>query len=493
MATTYDRPTSARELSALDGLDREFLLFVGDGAFEDRQRELDADFEFLDEVQEVFDGLDLFVIDVRDEVAQDERAVAAAHAADEPGVGARRARRGVHDEDAVERLADARGEAAHDLVVGDGDADRGPQDAAEADDLVDDAADRVDGDREADAGRGARGREDGRVDADEAAVAVEQRAARVARVDRRVGLHAALDGSPTDALDLAADGRDDARGQRVIQAERIADGVHVLPDEELRRRADLDGSQHRPGRRDLEDRNVFLGLGPHEHGVVRRHRRFVARAEPRDRGFLRLVDDVEVRHDVALAVPHEARARARGNLDATHRQRRRLPHDRGRDERHGGRDLLEEFHGALLARRQLRDLARLLRVADRRRAVAQRLLQSLHELRLLEAVAKVDAALRQQSFELARRELADLPRVRRRRRRRTAWRRAATRRGRRARLGRLATDRPDAGLRGPPVHADDERRAHERPPAAQRLRRDDERREAMVVAVPSDGSSANPV
>ena len=52
----------------------------------------------------------------------------------------------------------------------------------------DDDLHHVDGDREADALRTARAREDRRVDADEPARPVDQRASRIARIDRRVSL-----------------------------------------------------------------------------------------------------------------------------------------------------------------------------------------------------------------------------------------------------------------------------------------------------------------
>ena len=74
-----------------------------------------------------------------------------------------------------------------------GDADVGVLDRAVVAELVERALDEVDRDREADALVAARGRVDLLVDADHAAVGVEQRAARVARVDRGVGLDRALD------------------------------------------------------------------------------------------------------------------------------------------------------------------------------------------------------------------------------------------------------------------------------------------------------------
>src|SRR3954462_3092197 len=63
-----------------------------------------------------------------------------------------------------------------------------------------------------------------RVDADHARVAVEQRAARVAGVDRGIGLDGARDGEPVRRVDLAPEGGDDAGGERALEAERVADG-----------------------------------------------------------------------------------------------------------------------------------------------------------------------------------------------------------------------------------------------------------------------------
>src|SRR3954467_12467586 len=69
-----------------------------------------------------------------------------------------------------------------------------------------------------------------RVDADHARVAVEQRAARVAGVDRGVGLDGARDGEPVRRVDLAPEGGDDAGGERALEAERVADGDGEVAD-----------------------------------------------------------------------------------------------------------------------------------------------------------------------------------------------------------------------------------------------------------------------
>ena len=97
-----------------------------------------------------------------------------------------------------------------------------------ADELGDHPVDRVRRDGEADAGVGAGGADDGRVDADQPAAAVEQRPSRVARVDRRVGLDGVADRLPGLGLDLAPEGADHARGEALVEAERVADGEDLL-------------------------------------------------------------------------------------------------------------------------------------------------------------------------------------------------------------------------------------------------------------------------
>ena len=78
---------------------------------------------------------------------------------------------------------------------------------------------------EADADRAARGRQDGRVDADDLAVHVEQRTAGIAFVDGGIGLDIVVVGA---GLDVAAAGRDDARRDRAAEAERVADRHHPI-------------------------------------------------------------------------------------------------------------------------------------------------------------------------------------------------------------------------------------------------------------------------
>src|ERR1039458_10761443 len=73
------------------------------------------------------------------------------------------------------------------------DADRTAGHLTVLDDVVVDPRGRIDGKRETDALIAAGTRRDGRIDADHFAAHVEQRAARIARVDGRVGLQKMLE------------------------------------------------------------------------------------------------------------------------------------------------------------------------------------------------------------------------------------------------------------------------------------------------------------
>ena len=80
---------------------------------------------------------------------------------------------------------------------------------------------------EADADAAAGRREDRGVDADDLALRVEGRAARIAAVDRRVDLQEVVIGT---GADVAAARRDDAGGHRAAEAEGIADRDHPIAD-----------------------------------------------------------------------------------------------------------------------------------------------------------------------------------------------------------------------------------------------------------------------
>src|SRR5262245_38952901 len=108
-------------------------------------------------------------------------------------------------------------------------------DVAVLDELVDDGADGVRGDREADAVVPARVALDLGVDADDAAARVEQWPARVAVVDRRVGLDRVGDGEVVRRGHLPVQRAYDSRGQRALEAERAADRRHLVTDLEAAR------------------------------------------------------------------------------------------------------------------------------------------------------------------------------------------------------------------------------------------------------------------
>mmetsp|Transcript_35585 Transcript_35585/g.105505 ORF Transcript_35585/g.105505 Transcript_35585/m.105505 type:complete len:259 (+) Transcript_35585:59-835(+) len=67
------------------------------------------------------------------------------------------------------------------------------------------------------------------VDADDARRRVDERAARVARVERHVGLHYVLDEPAVLCAERAPLGGDDAGGDGRREPERVADGHHELP------------------------------------------------------------------------------------------------------------------------------------------------------------------------------------------------------------------------------------------------------------------------
>ena len=172
----------------------------------------------------------------------DRRAVERQHhvARLQPGLGRRAARDDIGDQRAgrlghAQRLGDLR---RHLLEGG---ADIGPLEEVVA--VLrrrDDRPHHVGGDGEADADRTAAAAVDRRVDADQFATHVDQGAAGIARIDRRIGLDE--EAEIGDAYIRTRKRRDDAAGHRLADAERVAHGQHQV--------ADLD----RIGIADREDR-----------------------------------------------------------------------------------------------------------------------------------------------------------------------------------------------------------------------------------------------
>src|SRR5699024_8291573 len=97
-------------------------------------------------------------------------------------------------------------------------------------DLVVNRHHQVAGNREANADIATGARQDGGVDADQFAVQIDQRAARVAGVDGGVGLNEVFEAIPEA---VATEAADDAGGDGLGQAERVADGNDEVADPQL--------------------------------------------------------------------------------------------------------------------------------------------------------------------------------------------------------------------------------------------------------------------
>ena len=168
---------------------------------------------------------------------------------------------------------------------------------------------------------------------------VEQRAARVAGVDRGVGLEHVVDREPVRGLDAALDGRDDAGRQRALQAEGVADRDRRIADLGRLAVAELQRVQVEPGGVHAQDGEVGRPVLPDD---PRGRRLLVGEL---DRHPARALDDVLVREDRAVAVDDEARARGHPALLGGHAEvegRRAALHDVGADVHDARRVALED-------------------------------------------------------------------------------------------------------------------------------------------------------
>ena len=157
----------------------------------------------------------------------------------------------------------------------------------------------VDADRETDALRAAGDR---RVDADDAARAVDERAARVAGIQRCIGLDHALDESPRARAQAAAERADDAGGHGRLVAERIADRDDELSDAQ------------RGGAAESRVREAAAGESQHRdirfRVVADQRRRDFAAVGQRRAQLARAVGDVAVRQQIAVGRVEHAGADA---------------------------------------------------------------------------------------------------------------------------------------------------------------------------------------
>ena len=134
------------------------------------------------------------------------------------------------------------------------------------------------------------------------AVGVDQRPARVAVVDRGVGLDRVVDGQRVRRLDLPLHGADDAGRERARVAEGIADREDGISDLDHVRVAEHQRSERARVRVDLQHRRVG-GRVLADDGRVD-----LVLAGERDLNLLRALDHVVVRDDVPGLVDHEAGA-----------------------------------------------------------------------------------------------------------------------------------------------------------------------------------------
>ena len=125
---------------------------------------------------------------------------------------------------------------------------------ARLDQLFHDLQGEVDRYRKADADIAAAARKDSGIDADQLAAQIHQRAAGVAGIDRGVGLNEVL--IAADVQTAAAQGADDAGGDGLAEAERIADRHHEIAYPERLRVGRCQRAQ--VFRRDFDDRDVGL-------------------------------------------------------------------------------------------------------------------------------------------------------------------------------------------------------------------------------------------
>ena len=181
------------------------------------------------------------------------------------------------------------------------DTERGTAGVAVLLDVGEDRLGGIDGNGEADAGvllGAVLGNH--RVDADDFALGVEQRAAGVAGVDGGIGLDGVFDGHAAFGAAHGTDGADDAGGHGAAETEGIADGVDLLTDLEIARAGEDGGDEVR--RVDLEKGEVVQAIFADDLSLV------AMLVVGLDLDVSRVGDDVVVGEDVALLIENEAGA-----------------------------------------------------------------------------------------------------------------------------------------------------------------------------------------
>jgi hypothetical protein len=161
------------------------------------------------------------------------------------------------------------------------------------------SVDHIDGDRKSDSRRAAGFGDDGRVHSDQATGGIEQRAARIARIDGCVGLNEVvhLPRLPTGKAPMER--ADDPRCERLLEPERVADRKGALSHFKISRGTDCDRTKHGACGIELKQREIVVGRHAHDPGLHE-----LTRCEPDAYGAGPL-HDVIVRYDVACLVPDQ--------------------------------------------------------------------------------------------------------------------------------------------------------------------------------------------
>ena len=241
-----------------------------------------------------------------------------------------------------------------DLVFPTADSQADSFDFSVLDELRHDPTHGINGDREANARADRRG--NCRIDPDHAPSTVEQGAARISRIDRRVGLNDPLNRTLGHRQDFPPQSTDDSGRQRMVESERVADGQYLLPDLKIGRFSHQDRREAVFGGLDFQHHQVFIG-GHADQGRVpfrpiRQH----------DFGGPGIFEHMVISHHVALFVPDESRAGSLRNLE--HVQIKIAPSGQVRDMDDRWRRLFEDCDRAFLVLRQIaaRDNRLLLRM-----------------------------------------------------------------------------------------------------------------------------------
>src|ERR1700734_3764033 len=190
-----------------------------------------------------------------------------------------------------------------DRLVGADDADSRGWHVAGANELRYHAVDDVDRNREADAGIGAGRRDDRAIDPDYSAAGIKQRTARIAGIDRGIGLDDVGNLAARIGRQATLERADHAWGERLIQTERVTNRVSELADLEICRTADGNRRRKRAWIVKPDYRNVVIRRRADDLCATHRS------GGQADRELYCTGDNVVVSDDITGLIPYEPRSR----------------------------------------------------------------------------------------------------------------------------------------------------------------------------------------